>query len=160
MSKIDATGVLKVRLEMKRKCLVSDMRRLAGDLMIEADKLESNPSRSPNPLGEIQGRGNSIDALCGEVGAMEGAIRTLETNGEYGCDCQKCEDYMEWQREKISMSQEINKLRESNSRLVAKLRLHLAFIQDGKFKCHDGEAILNLSEITKLVGQESMRGDK
>lgn len=62
------------RLDSAREQFVDKARWIADSLTRIADQVESDPTRRPNSLGELQSNASELNALCGAIDALRTAL--------------------------------------------------------------------------------------
>lgn len=62
------------RLDSAREMFVSRARHIAEHLLEIADKVEKDPTRRPNSLGELQSNASELNALCGVIDGLRTAL--------------------------------------------------------------------------------------
>ena len=64
-------------VESTRESLIFKMRSLARTLTEEAERMEADATRMPNPLGVLQGNAGEADRLCAVLDEQSKRVRCL-----------------------------------------------------------------------------------
>lgn len=62
------------RLDNAREQFVNKARWIADNMTSIANQVESDPTRRPNSLGELQSNASELNALCGSINALRTAL--------------------------------------------------------------------------------------